>query len=280
MADKEKLAGAIPGADMDIFEFPEGEALSGDGASAPPETETEEDGQHLHHRRRLRRIAFPRPDELDDVRLMELLLFEAMPRCDTNETAKTLLEQCGGYDGLIRCGPEALAAFDALGEHTSVFLQALSLLCRRYIELNSPVPEEFDSLRHARRWMRDALWPNDSYEFISLSLDADLKLINIHRFGEEGLDNPYEYARDITRDAITENSGYLFLAVTHPGGLLAPSRAEVRMLIALSDLCLHQHTYLAETVILCADGAKFLSESPLFPIGTFLQFENTAPQKE
>lgn len=243
---------------------------------APNEaTDEEEDteGQHRNHRRRLRRAAYPEPDALDETRLMELMLFETMPRCDTNPIAKALLEQCGGMEGLIECTPTARAAIDALGEQTAVYLKAITILCRRYAKKPFSKLPEFNTLTEARQWMRTAYWPALRPTLTVLSLDNNLKPLRALSFSLQTAPEPHTFARNVARDVFTEDSRFLFFTFSHPGGLLAPTREEVQMLLALSDLCLPQAAFLAEAVIVNADGAKYMSASPIFPIGTFLQFE-------
>ena len=230
------------------------------------------EGLHLKHRRRLRRKAYPRPDALDEVRLMELMLFEPLPRCDTNDMAKTLLERCGGMRNFVDGTPEALAAMAELGGNTAVYLEALSLLCRRYEKTILADAPQFDTLRQAREWIRIAALPVTGAELLALSLDNELKTVCMQAYAAYELQEPKEAAKKITMDAVSDASAYLFLAITHPNGLLQPSRDEVNMLLTLSDVCLPKKTYLAEAVIVTEDDARYLSEVPIFPDGTFLPF--------
>lgn len=232
--------------------------------------ETEE--VHKSHRRRLRRRAFPWPGALDSRRLMELMLFEPMPRCDTNDIAKEFLENCGGMAGFVDGTPEALQAMAALGEHTAVYLEALSLLCRRYEDEEQNGPREFPSLTYARQWILYSSWPTALPCLTVLMLDADLKVRFLQKYDPE-TESLAALARSLSAYASTLQSSYLYLAFAHPKGFLAPSRQEVEMLRTLSDACLHTETYLAEALIVNADGVRFLSASPLFPPGTFLQFD-------
>ena len=233
--------------------------------------ETEDEGKGLHHRSRLRKRALPWPGALDDARLMELMLFEALPRCDTYDMAKDLLEQCGGIFGFIEGGEETEAAVAALGEHTAVYLQVLRELCRRYEAELPMLPEEFPSLHETRRWLRRTAWPTRENILTVLTLDARLKPLFFKEYGavpEEMVTLTLQISREIN----AAEANYLFLTVAHPDGFLAPNREETQLLLTLSDACLRSSTYLAEAMIVNAEGVKCLSESAAFPMGTFLQF--------
>ena len=239
--------------------------------AADPADAEETEETHKNHRRRLRRRASPWPGALDSQRLMELMLFEPMPRCDTSDTAKEFLEKCGGMAGFVDGTPEALQAMAELGESTAVYLEALSLLCRRYEDEELNGPREFPSLIYARQWLRHASWPSPTPCVTVLMLDASLKVHFLKTYDPEA-DSLAALARSLSAYVSTLQSSYLYLSFSHPKGVLAPSRAEVELLRTLSDACLHTDTFLAEAMIVNADGVRFLSATPLFPAGTFLQF--------
>ena len=58
-------------------------------------------GAHDGHRSRLKMEFLARPDSFPDHKLLELLLFYANPRSDTNPLAHTLLEQFGSLAGVL-----------------------------------------------------------------------------------------------------------------------------------------------------------------------------------
>ncbi len=240
--------------------------------TAPEAPETEGESKGLHHRSRLRRRAIPRPGDLEDARLMELMLFEALPRCDTYDMAKTLLAQCGGIPGFMEGGEKNEAAVAALGEHTAVYLQVLRELCRRYEAELPLLPEEFPSLHETRRWLRRTAWPAREDLLTVLTLDARLKPLFFKEYGAapEAMDT---LTLQISKEVNASDANYLFLTIAHPDGFLAPNREETKLLLTLSDTCLHSSIYLAEAMIVNAEGVKCLSESASFPVGTFLQFK-------
>ncbi len=246
--------------------------IGADPSAEPGEIpEAEGDAAHQNHRRRQRRKAYPWPGALDATRQLELLLFETMPRCDTYDTAKELLERCGGVKNFVDGTPEALAAMEALGEHTAVYLEALSLLCRRYEDELLHGPREFPSLYAARQWLRYAAWPSSEPVITVLMLDSSLKVLLLKQYSAEN--TPLKsLAAELSGAVMTLLPSYLYFTFTHPKSFLAPTREEYDLLRSLSDACLHTKAYLAEAMVINGDGVRFLSASPLFPAGTFLPF--------
>ena len=103
-------------------------------------------GVHDGHRARMKaRFVRNGLDNFDDHSVLELLLFYAIPRCDTNETAHRLLKRFGSLQGVLYAAPEELSAVEGIGESAAVLLRlagdmALRARCSSLPQkvLNSP----------------------------------------------------------------------------------------------------------------------------------------------
>ena len=254
-----------PGTDGETTE------ISFPDAPAPEEEDGEDEEDHTHHRRRLRRKAFPDPVELDPARLLELMLFEVMPRCDTSGTALDLLERCGGVSGVL---DRENAALPPAGDAVGAYLRVLGAAVRRVDHYEDPDCSTFYSLRAAREWFRCRPWERKfpTARMFVLTPSLETQLMHVFDLRETPLSQIAEF---FTRDVSSEDSGYLFLSVGHPGGFLAPSREEVSALLALSAACIKKRVYFADAVLQSEDGDACLSESRVFPAGTFLDFRLT-----
>ena len=65
-------------------------------------------GIHDGHRQRLKREFLARPESFPDHKALELLLFYANPRSDTNPLAHDLIERFGSLSGVLDAAPEEL----------------------------------------------------------------------------------------------------------------------------------------------------------------------------
>ena len=87
---------------------------------------------HAGHRSRMRSKALTYGlDHLDDHEVLEMLLYHAIPRGDTNETAHRLLERFGSFRGLLEAPPEELQAVPGVGESAAVLLKLTMEAARR-----------------------------------------------------------------------------------------------------------------------------------------------------
>ena len=88
---------------------------------------------HAGHRQRLKRQFLEAGlDSLSDVNCLELLLFYAIARRDTNPLAHALLEQFGSLSAVFNASPEQLQQGPGISEHAAVLLHAIPALGRRY----------------------------------------------------------------------------------------------------------------------------------------------------
>ena len=84
---------------------------------------SDEKNLHAGHRERVRENVINNGfSQLEDHRLLELLLFYSIPRGDTNEIAHTLLKEFGSLGGVISAPKEELIKICGVGENTAVFL--------------------------------------------------------------------------------------------------------------------------------------------------------------
>lgn len=86
----------------------------------------EKKNPHEGHRERLR--AQVRKSGLDNMhphQILEMILFTAIKRKDTNELAHDLLSHCGGLKEVFTADIETLTEVKGIGQNTAVYLKAL-----------------------------------------------------------------------------------------------------------------------------------------------------------
>ena len=94
---------------------------------------------HSGHRGRLKQEFLLRPDSFPDHKLLELLLFYANPRSDTNPLAHDLMDHFGTLAGVLDATPDALKAVPGIGEHAATLFKAVNELSRRYHAVRTDV---------------------------------------------------------------------------------------------------------------------------------------------
>lgn len=81
---------------------------------------------HSGHRKRVKaNVCKNGFSQLEDHKLLELLLFYAIPQADTNELAHTLLREFGSFDELIKADIEQLKKVNGVGDNTALLISAM-----------------------------------------------------------------------------------------------------------------------------------------------------------
>lgn len=227
---------------------------------------------HKDHRTRLREKATQDTDTLADHELLELMLFDPLPRQDTNPIAHSLLRQYGDLNGFLNGDAANAAAAVPEDGSTAQFLGTVRALCRRYLYYQKPGCNTFHSLRSARAHLFGSIQPKiagSSVTAVTLSKSLERKSTRV--YPTDGA-QPIMLIREIAAAALAEYSTYLFLVFSHPDGFLTLSAEETAMITGLSALCRREKLILADAVVQNRDGSRVLTETGLFPPGTFLRF--------
>ena len=86
-------------------------------------------GLHDGHRQRMRQQFLSHgPQSMADHELLELALFYAIPRRDTNETAHRLLEQFGSLDRVLTAPEQELEQVEGVGQNAAVLLRLIGAM--------------------------------------------------------------------------------------------------------------------------------------------------------
>ena len=98
--------------------------------------------QQLHkgHRERLREREGL--DNFEDHQVLELILFQAIPRLDTNPIAHRLMQRFGSLSAVLEADPNDLAVVEGVGPNAAAFLSMIPQVTRRYF---------LDRIRHTRK---------------------------------------------------------------------------------------------------------------------------------
>jgi DNA repair protein RadC len=92
------------------------------------------DQLHLGHRQRLREKFLTSPDIMSEHELLEIILFDLLPRKNTNELAHKLLRAFGSIEGVIFAKPQELTQVDGIGKNIATKLISMGVLVAKLTE--------------------------------------------------------------------------------------------------------------------------------------------------
>ncbi len=88
--------------------------------------ENENKNAHSGHRKRIAERFMNYPDSLAPHELLEMLLFYAIPRKNTNPIAHKLLDKFGSLKNVFNANVKSLASVEGVGKSTAIFIKLVS----------------------------------------------------------------------------------------------------------------------------------------------------------
>lgn len=183
--------------------------------------------QQLHkgHRERLReRFVREGLDNFEDHQVLELLLFQAVPRIDTNPIAHKLIQKFGSLSAVLESDPMDLAVVEGVGPKAAMFLSMIPQLTRRYF---------LDRIRHTRKPLNTSeaaaeyivpLMAGRSEEvFYVICLDSQLRVLSPALISEGTVKDALVHPRHVVEAAVRHKAASVILAHNHPAGTVKPS---------------------------------------------------------
>lgn len=191
---------------------------------------------HKGHRERLKE----RFDEhglapFSDVEALEMLLFYALPRCNTNEIAHGLLERFGSYRGVLEADESELTLVKGVGENAARLIALVREMNRRYlVSARSEGANVLKSTESAVEYLSPLFaYATDEIAF-ALSVNSAGRVIRCHELAR-GVSNRVDFsARQVVEIAIHDNAAYILLAHNHISDVALPSKAD---LAATRQMC-------------------------------------------
>lgn len=209
-------------------------------------------GVHDGHRDRLRaRFLEHGLDNFNELNALELLLFYAIPRRDTNEIAHALLACFGSLEGVFLASERELLQVPGIGTNAAALIRLVPQLMKKSA-LSRPNRREtiMNSSDAGRYFIPRFMYEQDEVVYL-LCLDAQKRVIKCAEMGR-GVVNCVETSiRRIVETALKYKSSSVILAHNHPDGLALPSSEDdmvtkqVNTALALVGVSLEDHIIVA-----------------------------------
>jgi DNA repair protein RadC len=224
-------------------------------------------GTHDGHRARLKGEFLARPDSFPDHKLVELLLFYANPRSDTNPLAHELLDHFGSLAGMLDATPEDLQRISGIGEHAAVLIKTVKEIANRYLAARTSVEGIARTAKDCYHLLYPYFFGARNEMVYLLCMDGKRKVLGIRKISEGNVNAAAVNARLVMEAALSLNSAVVVLAHNHVSGLALPSQDDVATTKRLHGLLEQVGITLADHLIFADDDMVSLAESGIFMPG-------------
>lgn len=186
-------------------------------------------GVHDGHRKRLkRRFLSEGLDSFEDHNILELLLFYALPRSDTNEIAHRLLEQFKSLSGVFDAPLEELCKVKGISEHSATLIKLIPRLTSAYHTDKSKDIKIISSTNAAGKFFVPRFYGKANEEVHVMLLDDKKKVIKCEKVFEGTVNSTPITVKKVVAMAVNSNATGVILAHNHPGGIALPSKSDLR----------------------------------------------------
>lgn len=163
-----------------------------------------------------------------DHEIIELLLFYAIPRRDTNKLAHRIVREFGSLHAVLEADVAELMKRCDLSENTATLLSMMLPMARRYDISKWGRRVNFASTKSLADYVKTLFIGQTVECFYLLCLDNRGSLISTTQLTQGTIDRAELYPREIMKCVMNSSAAYVVVAHNHPSGSLEMSQADVQ----------------------------------------------------
>ena len=230
---------------LDPSEAAGGGLIAGaDGAKRP---------HYWGHRERLRnRFLTGGHKAMPEYELLELLLFNAIPRIDVKPLAKRLLAAFGDLNGVVAASEHRLLQIDGATPQVYLQLRIAEAFAHRMGQAKILQRDVVSSWKDLIDYCRTSMAHRDTEQFRVLYLDRKNTVIADEEQAAGTVDHVPVYPREVAKRALELNASALILVHNHPSGDPTPSPEDIQMTKLIAAACeaigvtIHDHVVIGK----------------------------------
>lgn len=199
-----------------------------------------------------------------DHEVLELLLYYAIPRQDTNPVAHRLLEHFGSLDAVFAARCEELAAVEGMGENAATLVTLIFPLFRR-IRLSAAREIVLNSSEQIGSYFFDLFAGEREEKLYQACLDAKGRLLLCRLVSSGNTDTVQVNVRRVVENAIKCGASSVLLAHNHPSGVALPSPEDNATTLSVYDALRAVGIELTDHIIVADNDFVSLRNNGLLP---------------
>lgn len=184
-------------------------------------------GVHDGHRERLKsRFLEHGIDSFNDLNALELLLFYAIPRRDTNVLAHALLDRFGGLSGVFEASIPELTSVPGVGENAALLIKLVPQMMKKYELSRVSDMRAFRNSSQVAQFLIPRFMAEREELVLVLCLDSRNNMLCCEVLNR-GVVNAVDISvRRLVETALKHKASAVVLAHNHPDGVAMPSRED------------------------------------------------------
>jgi DNA repair protein RadC len=172
-----------------------------------------------------------------DYEILELLLFQAIPRKDVKPLAKELLHNFGNLNSLIHASKDKILATNGANDSIFLNLQIIKELLSRVLKEHIIDKNIISSWSALIDYLKFNMSNLKLEQFRVLFLNKKNMLIADEIMATGTIDQTPVYPREIIKKALFHEAGAVILVHNHPSGSAKPSNADIDLTARIAEAC-------------------------------------------
>ena len=190
-----------------------------------------------HRKRQKEKFLNNLPSSFSDYELIELMLFQSIPRKDVKPLAKELLNKFGNLNNLVNSNQENLS--EVKGTNQSVFmnLKIIKELINRVLANQVLKQNVIGSWSALLEYLKFNMSNLRLEQFRVLFLNKKNILIADEIMATGTIDQTPVYPREIIKRILTHEAGAIILVHNYPSGNTKPSNSDIDLTTQIVNAC-------------------------------------------
>ena len=223
---------------------------------------------HTGHRQRLKgRFRKEGLDHFDELYVLELLLFYAVPQKDTNPIAHSLLDHFGSLNAVLDASAQDLEKVPGIGENISTFLTLITQVGRYYQVRRTDPGTVLRTVDECGKYLLPYFYGRENETVFLLSLDAKCKVLSCQKVGEGSVNSASIPVRKVVETALAANATTVILAHNHPSGVAIPSADDIQTTQRIARALESVEIILADHIVVSKDDFVSIVQSQYYRPG-------------
>ena len=220
---------------------------------------------HAGHRERVRENVLKNGfEQLEDHKLLELLLFYSIPREDTNDLAHRLLNEFHSLSGVIKASPKQLQKVIGVGDNTAVLISAMGELCVRVLKEGNIKKTPYLNYEDLLNLIKSHYISESKERFLLVCLDSGFRLKLVEFISEgDSVSVDFDIKKLVTK-VLECDASIVVIAHNHPNGNSTPSGSDVDVTASISVMLRKMNISLFDHIIIGEDNHYSMRKQPEF----------------
>lgn len=216
------------------------------------------------HRERLRtRFLEGGHAPMPDYEMLELLLFNAVPKIDVKPLAKRLLATFGDLNGVVAASEHRIRQVEGADRWVYLQLRLVDAFAQRMAQAKVLQREVLSSWQALISYCRTCMAYRETEQFRVLFLDRKNTIIADEALGSGTVGHVPVYPREVAKRALELNASAVILVHNHPSGDPTPSDEDITMTARVAAACEAIDVSVHDHVIIGKDAEASFREQGL-----------------